>query len=240
MSQDWYCFENGKERGPVSEQRIREALARGRLNDESYVRCGADGDWVLVRDSKFGSLAGSPMAQPKPPVPETRGGPVGIWKRLKAGWTAAVHPPTPPVVRSAPGAAIPRAKEKQIDAERAAREARALAELAREDARRTATKASYRRTFLGCFGTVAILGVLVCAGTFSGAPGPSYSPPAAYTPPSAAPAVSSAPAPAPVHKAEPETASSPEREKTVHVRGYTKKDGTYVREHDRGAPRRKK
>jgi hypothetical protein len=123
MAQGWYCFENGKERGPVSEQKIREALARGRLNDESYVRFGADGDWVLVRDSKFGSLASNPMAPPKPPAPETRGGTVGIWSRLKAGWTAAVQRPTPPTARSVQGAAIQLAKEKQIEAERAAREA---------------------------------------------------------------------------------------------------------------------
>jgi hypothetical protein len=240
MAQGWYCFENGKERGPVSEQKIREALARGRLNDESYVRFGADGDWVLVRDSKFGSLASNPMAPPKPPAPETRGGTVGIWSRLKAGWTAAVQRPTPPTARSVQGAAIQLAKEKQIEAERAAREAKALAELAREDARRAATKASYRRAFLGCFGTVAILGILICAGTFSGAPRPNYAPPAAYTSPPAAPAVSSAPAPVPVDKPQPATASSPEREKTVHVRGYTKKDGTYVHPYDRAAPRRKK
>ena len=57
--------------------------------------------------------------------------------------------------------------------------------------------------------------------------------PVVYTPVATSPASTAVSAPAPVYSS---PASS--SDKTVHVRGYTRKDGTYVAPYDRRAPRK--
>jgi tetratricopeptide (TPR) repeat protein len=50
MSHEWYVLFGNKIRGPATAAQLRKALADGKIQQETLIRAGADGEWTFVRD----------------------------------------------------------------------------------------------------------------------------------------------------------------------------------------------
>src|ERR1700683_1298310 len=57
MSDEWYVLFGSKIRGPATAAQLRKALADGKIQPETPVRPGVDGEWTFVRDlPEFGAV----------------------------------------------------------------------------------------------------------------------------------------------------------------------------------------
>jgi len=137
MSDEWYVLVDRKIRGPATTSQLRKSLEAGKINPDTPVRAGTDGEWALIREiselvpaaeeppgDKDSILLGSeaaPQSEPsrRPPrwliagralVLASLGGvafAVVHWNRAKA-------PEKPSIVAVAPPAAAPRSDTSPI------------------------------------------------------------------------------------------------------------------------------
>ena len=73
---EWYLKKLAKVTGPYSKEEIFELLTQQRINRESLIRRGRDGDWVrlytIAHLFKAGSENKKPTVEPQPTQPEPK------------------------------------------------------------------------------------------------------------------------------------------------------------------------